>query len=232
MTGFRGLPGGGDRRRDLHGFTLIELLVVIAVIALLASLLLPALSRAKEKSKRVRCLSNQRQSLFSYHLALDDAAAARLDAPELLAWYAREFGRHPVWICPSAPAKPAKAKRWYRIDPYLADRNGEVDSAWDVALRSWLPISELKGVAPDDMRAQRVGSYLFNTWLGLPVPPTALPHGSANTKFLFFGTEGSMTAPALTPVTCDGVWPAGYPMADELPARDLALGAWGDLGRA
>ena len=66
--------GSSGRRKDVRAaaFTLTEMMVVVALIAILASLLLPAISRSKSKALRIKCVSNLRQVGQAFTLYADD----------------------------------------------------------------------------------------------------------------------------------------------------------------
>lgn len=141
-----------------RAFTLIELLVVIAIIAILAAILFPVFSQAKESAKRTTCLSNLRQIGQATYLYLADADDRFPDRRDLKAMNYRPWTGWP-------PSDPRSGWLVPIFEPYTKSRE-----IWSCPSVKGSVMGELNQVRDGDSRTwmwrfdQIVGDPLDNFW--------------------------------------------------------------------
>lgn len=208
-------------------FTLIELLVVISIIAMLMSILMPALGKAKDIAKDVICKSNLHQWSIVYATYVSEN-----DDKFYTAWYSSSVGHQWVYLlkdqfqtydvamCPNA----SKVPQVTGADIVYAANN---DGAW--------------ATGPDDLRyGETYGSYGINMWVG---NPGTLPTAILNSPFWKdnkhkYWKQSSVSGANNVPLFRGAIWMGGAPKDTHVPPEwedftyaDTYAQAWGAMSR-
>jgi prepilin-type N-terminal cleavage/methylation domain-containing protein/prepilin-type processing-associated H-X9-DG protein len=161
---FNGRPSMKKSARNLpgsqRGFTLIELLVVIAIIAILAAMLLPALTRAKTKAQGIQCMNNHRQLSIAWRMYTDDN---RDSLP-----YASEDSSRPetslhAWVTGTLDNNPNNRSNW---DPKMDIVRSPLMPYCGKSLAIWRCPADQSFVKVGGETKPRVRSMSMNVYLG------------------------------------------------------------------
>ena len=174
------LKHAGSSNYQSTSFTLIELLVVIAIIAILASIMMPALSSSRERSKHVSCASNQKSIAAAFQQYADDhngclPKSYSMNHPNRLRWvptkenpeYHDQCGAR--WLChkgylPGDPSDSQKAKSYKILNcPHLPATGQTTSYFWFTGYPDSTWLSSITKLPPNRAKFEL---YLFGDVAG------------------------------------------------------------------